>query len=162
MRTIRNLTGIALAAGLSATLAGCQAINTMKPGGRLASFDQHTYVSDTYSAKTVRLLDTRTGEEIWSMDVPVGQKLIIRFYAEKTKDNIHNPDVMRWDMIPATQLATLLDNSMPVPDRWTRRIEWELRGGPEYAPDEPPVVTDIMPGGGPVSPAPVDPPPGNG
>lgn len=154
MRTCLSLLSLVAAAGLAPLLSGCHSLNTMKPGGRGASLDQFTYVSDEWSPKTVRLVDTRSQEEIWSMDVPAGQKLIVRFYAHKTKDNVDNPDVMRWDMIPATQLATLLDNSMPVPDRWSRRLEMELRKGPEYPPESPPVVTDIMPGGGPVAPAP--------
>ncbi|USN99331.1 MAG: hypothetical protein H6810_01240 [Phycisphaeraceae bacterium] len=158
MRTSRYLLAAFVAA--AASLAGCNSLNTMKPGGRGASLDQFTYVSETYSPKTVSLVDTRSQEEIWSMDVPVGQKLIIRFYTNKTKDNIDFPDVMRWDMIPATQLGTLLDNSMPVPDRWSRRVEMEIREAPEYPPETLPVATDIMPGGGPVPPA--DPAPGNG
>ncbi len=151
---MRSRLVLAVAAGATPLLSGCHSLNTMKPGGRGASLDQFTYVSDAWSPKTVRLVDTRSQEEIWSMDVPVGQKLIVRFYPNKTKDNVDFPDAMRWDVIPATQLATLLDNSMPVPGRWARRLEMELRKGAEYPPDGPPVVTDIMPGGGPVAPAP--------
>lgn len=153
----RPVIRVLLAGGLAlSALSGCDMINTMKPGGRMASLDQHTYVSSPYSPKTIRLVDTRTLEELWSMDVPVDQKLIIRFYPDKSEGNLDNPDVMRWDLIPASQRSTLLDNEMPVPAAWARRIEWEIRSGPEYAPDGPPVVTDIMPGGGPVSPAPIE------
>lgn len=156
MSASTSLRALALAATAAATtatmLTGCDLFNTQKPGGRLASLDQHTFESTTFSPKTVHLVDVRTLEEIWSTDVPVGQKLVIRFYPNKTKDNIHNPDAMRWDTIPSTQTATLLDNQMPVPPADSRRIEWEVRAAPEYAPDSPPVVTDISTGGGPVRP----------
>jgi hypothetical protein len=142
---------------IAAGLCGCDSLNTMKPGGRMASLDQHTYTSTAHSPKTVRLVDTRSQEEIWSMDVPVGQKLVMRFYADKSKGNVHNPDVMRWRLIPTMRGTTRLDNSMPVPASWARRIEWELRSGPEYAPDTPTVATDLMPTGGPVPPARVEP-----
>ena len=88
-----------------------------------------------------RHIVVRTLEEIWSVDVPVGQKLVIRFYPDKAEDNLHNPDVMRWQVYPASQIADMLDNQMPVPAPESRRIEWELRAVPEYAPDRPPVAT---------------------
>jgi hypothetical protein len=141
-RLTRITFAAAAAAGLALPLGGCDLFNTQKPGGRLASLDQHTYVSTEWSPKTVSLVDVRSLEEIWSVDVPVGQKLVIRFYPNKSKDNIHNPDVMRWSMYPATQTSDLLDNQMPVPAPQSRRIEWELRAVPEYAPDSPPVATD--------------------
>ena len=146
MRAIaKTLTlGLGLAASVAAVgvLGGCDLFNSQKPGGRLASLDQHTYISTEWSPKTVTLVDVRTLEEIWSADVPVGQKLVIRFYPNKSKDNIHNPDAMRWQIYPAGQTASLLDNQMPVPAPESRRIEWELRAVPEYAPDQPPVATD--------------------
>lgn len=147
----------ALLLPLAAGLSGCESWNTMKPGGRQVSLDQHTYTSTAFSPKTVRVVDTRSLEEIWSMDVPVGHKLVMRFYPDKSDGNVHNPDVMRWRLIPTMRGSTRLDNSMPVPASWARRIEWELRSAPEYAPDTPAVATDIMPTGGPVPPARVEP-----
>ena len=130
---------------LFAASAGCASLATMKPGGRMASLDQHTYVSDTYTPKTVRLIDTRTLEEIWSVDVPVDQKLVIKFYDNTSKGNYENPDIMRWEIFPADRWGELLDNQMPVPAKHARRIEWEIRTGPEFAPDENPQPLDIMP-----------------
>lgn len=147
-RTTRRLSHtLAASASLLAltALAGCQAWNTQKPGGRMASLDQHTYISTTYSPKTVSLVDTRTLEELWSVDVPVDQKLVVKFYKNKSKDNHENPDVMRWEVFDATDLMTLLDNQMPVPSAHARRLEWKIRTGPEYAPDEQPDALDIMP-----------------
>lgn len=148
-RTTRRSSMTTLAASASllalAALSGCQALNTMKPGGRMASLDQHTYISTTYSPKTVRLVDTRTLEELWSVDVPVDQKLVVKFYKNKAKDNHDNPDIMRWEVFDATELMNLLDNQMPVPSAHARRLEWELRTGPEFAPDEQPDALDIMP-----------------
>lgn len=151
-RTRRHaLSILATASAVGALLAagvGCQAFATQKPGGRMASLDQHTYVSDTYSPKTVRLVDTRTLEEIWSVDVPVDHKLVIKFYDNTSKGNHENPSIMRWEVFPADMWGTLLDNQMPVPSKHARRIEWEHRTGPEFAPDENPQPLDIMPEGG--------------
>lgn len=146
----KSLVTLACSAALIAlpalTFTGCESLNTMKPGGRMASFDMQTYISTTYSPKTVRLVDTRTLEEIWSVDVPVDRKLVVKFYKNRSKDNHENPDIMRWEVFDATDMMTLLDNQMPVPSAHARRLEWELRTGPEYAPEEFPDALDIMPG----------------
>ena len=56
-------------------------------GGPLRSIDRVTYVSTSWSPKTVTLIDTRTGESMWSVDIPVGQQLVIDFNAETRGDN---------------------------------------------------------------------------
>tara|TARA_Y100001933_G_scaffold28309_1_gene23661 strand:+ start:84 stop:557 length:474 start_codon:yes stop_codon:yes gene_type:complete len=145
--SIRPIALSLLAAGLTVA-AGCQAWSTQRPRGRMASLDQHTYASTPFEAKTVRLVDTRTAEELWSVDVPVDYKVVVRFYEDKSEDNQDFPDVMRWEIIPADDWGTLLENQMPVPSKHARRLEWELRRGPEYAPDERPAPLDIMPEGG--------------
>ncbi len=147
MSTPARRTALLIAGLLPLLAGGCQQLNTQKPGGRAASLDQHTYTSTAYSPKTVRLVDTRSLEELWSVDVPVGQMVVIRFFEGKSEGNLHNPDVMRWEIIPALRGSTLLDNEMPVPAAWARRIEWELRKGPEYAPEDAAVVTDVGAGG---------------
>lgn len=128
-------------------LAGCQAFATQKQGGRMASLDQHTYVSEAFLPKTVRLVDVRTQEELWSVDVPVDRKLVVRFYTDKSKDNPEMPDIMRWEITSGDNWGTLLDNQMPVPAKDARRLEWELRTGPEYVPEENGAPLDIMPAG---------------
>jgi hypothetical protein len=145
--TLRPIALSLLALGLAAA-AGCQAWSTQRPRGRMASFDQHTYASTPFEAKTVRLVDVRTAEELWSVDVPVDFKVVVRFYEDQTEDNQDFPDVMRWEIIEDDSWGTLLDNQMPVPSRHARRLEWEIRSGPEYAPDASPAPLDLMPEGG--------------
>lgn len=142
---LTRLATLSAAGALLAAGVGCASLATQKPGGRMASLDQHTYVSDTYSPKTVRLVDTRTLEEIWSVDVPVDYKLVVKFYSKASEDNHDNPDIMRWEVFPADDWGTLLDNQMPVPAKHARRLEWEVRSGPEFAPEEHPDPLDLMP-----------------
>lgn len=127
------------ASGLLAGVSGCRLQN---PGGRLQSEDEHTFPSTAHEPVTVKLIDTRDQQELWSMDVPVGQWLTIRFYNDRV-DNPTKPDVMRWAVRDANSGDTRLLNQIPVPDRYSRRIVTELRAGPEYPPQS--SAPDLLP-----------------
>ncbi|MEM1423321.1 MAG: hypothetical protein AAGH64_04885, partial [Planctomycetota bacterium] len=60
-------------------------------GGPRWSADRYTYVSREWQPKTVSLIDTRTGETTWSVDVPVGQQLVVGF-SKGTGPNELRPD----------------------------------------------------------------------
>lgn len=124
----------ALAATALLAAGGCQSITGQQAGGRMASLDQYTYESTQYLPQTVTVVDLRDGQELWSMDVPVGYKLITRFYDNKS-DNPAYPDIMRWAVVPLTRKSTLLENKIPMPDSGARRIEVAYREGPEDTPD---------------------------
>ena len=144
-RTRRVVLTILTAASL-ASVAGCHAFATQKPGGRGTSIDQHTYASTAFEPKTVRLIDTRTHEELWSVDVPVDYKVVVKFFEDQSRDNVDNPDVMRWELMPSDSWGSLLDNQLPVPSKHARRLEFELRSAPEYAPEPTPEALDLRPG----------------
>ncbi len=123
------LVGVALGMGVLA--GGCANFTGQIPGGRAASFDQFTYVSTPYMPITVTLRDVRDGSELWSVDVPVHQKLVVRFYENKTRDNAQLPALMRWQLMDENDVRSL-SNQMPVPGSPVRRLEMVLRDGPEY------------------------------
>lgn len=111
----------------AALLAGCQGY---KAGGPGMSIGQFTYESYPDDPKTVLLIDHTTGETLWSVDVPIGQKVVIKFDDGKNPGDPARPDIMRWDLMAMSVGYETLDNSMPVPPAWQRRLEMTLRTSP--------------------------------
>lgn len=123
------------AAALTAAAGGCYT-----EGGQMMSIDRFTYKSTPAQPKTITLVDTRTGEQIWSYDVPVGQRLSMQFYDGKSEDPWRS-SLMRWDVAPGESIFGELKNQIAVPDRYSRRLDMKLRPAPELptaAPVEPP------------------------
>lgn len=109
----------------AAWLSGCHA-----PGGTMHSDDRFTYVSTAWQPWTVSLVDTRTGEALWSVDVPVGQQLGLGFI-RGAGPNMYKPDLMQWGLMEAGQMIGTRDNQLPVPPYSARRIESSIRATPE-------------------------------
>ncbi|MGD9693809.1 MAG: hypothetical protein AB7G17_06845 [Phycisphaerales bacterium] len=128
----RNRLGWMAMAGVLA-LTGCY-----YEGGPLSSQDRFTYVSRPFQPWTVDLVDVRTGETIWSVDVPVGQQLVVDFQSAKSGTNVDpwRPDTMLWDVMPEGRRFGALSNKMSVPASNARRLEPKLRAVPEL-PSEP-------------------------
>lgn len=128
-----------LRAVLIATMLGALAASTgcYFEGGPGYSADRFAYVSRTWTPKTVTLIDTRTGEALWSMDVPVGQRLVIDFKTPQPmeKPDPWLPDTMLWDIMPERQRFGELKNKIRVPPSSARRVDMSLRPTPEYPPD---------------------------
>jgi len=122
----RPRTALALAL-IAGTLAGCYT-----PGGRYASRDQFTYKSTTLQPQTITVFDARTNEAIWTRDVPVGKKLVIRFFDSRGSGEGNYPALMRWEIMEEGKYSGGLDNELAVPMRDSRRVEVTLRDAPEY------------------------------
>jgi hypothetical protein len=138
-----------LAAGLiaAALVAGGCRSTTFTPRGDGFSNDRFTYASTSMSPKTVTLVDTRTDETLWSLDVPVGEKLTIKFEEVIDGENPVYPDVMEWVVQPMQRNSWRGKQSMLVPGSEARLIEMTLRPTPEYPGQlagmpEPPVIED--------------------
>ncbi|MDX2147200.1 MAG: hypothetical protein SFZ23_06725 [Planctomycetota bacterium] len=123
---IAGLSGVALLVGL----AGC-----LSPGGTGTSDDIHTYISTPQNPTTVSLKDWRTGQVIWSYDVPVGRQLVVRFY-EGDDPSKPYPDTLRWAEVKAGSNSSPLGNSMAVPDKESRVMELSFRTSPEFTSGE--------------------------
>ncbi|MGE3106947.1 MAG: hypothetical protein AB7G11_06870 [Phycisphaerales bacterium] len=114
----------------SAALLGCYA-----EGGPGMSADQHAYVSTSWQPKTVTLRDTRTGQAFWSIDVPVGKKLVIQFRENEGVEGQTfgdaTPDMMLWELLWPDDDFGPLHNQIPVPPKECRKLDLTLRAAPE-------------------------------
>jgi hypothetical protein len=127
---------IVLALGVIAvTLAGCHT-----PSGGIMPFTggSTTYYSTEMMQKTVTLVDLRSGEVLFAIDVPVGKQLTIDFDKEEGDDPVNRPDLMRWEIMEQGTSIGKLDNQMSVPNAASRRVDVTLRHGPAYAGAQPP------------------------
>jgi len=128
MKTVASLFSVTcLCLGLSA----CHS-----PSGGIMPFSggSATYWSTESMQKTVTLVDLRTGEELFKMDIPAGKQLVLDFDAEEGDDNVYTPDRMRYEMMERGEKTGKLSNSMTVPNHASRRLDVTLRRGVEYTP----------------------------
>lgn len=113
------------AVGLIAS-GGCY----MKEGPWYSGNAPLTYESTALRPKTVSLVDTRTQEVIWSVDIPADKQLVISF-----RDNVNEGEmmssVMNWEIMPMGKMFGRLDNSIPAPPVNARRVDMSLRPSPE-------------------------------
>lgn len=112
---------------LAACALGLGACESFKPGGSGRSDDTFTYPSTASNPATVSLVDTRTGETIWTNEVPVGLQLVVKFVANPQGAQMHNPDTMRWGVMNIGQTSGQLTNAMSVPPSHARRLDYTVR-----------------------------------
>jgi hypothetical protein len=117
----------------STLLGGCSNLSGM---GLSASYDDFVFTSDAMSPKTVSLVDIRTKQTVWSMEVPVGQQIKISFTAG-TDPKVYMPDTMRVTEGKANTNRREFLTRIPCPGPESRRLEWSLRSVPEIAGDKP-------------------------
>lgn len=112
---------LVLSSAAAALLGGC--VTGHYPGGPLASLDKYVYESTPDYPQSVVLMNITTGEKIWSVDVPVGRQLVLQFHENRNKADAANPDIMNWQLMELGNRKKSLDNAMPVPPSWSRRID---------------------------------------
>lgn len=125
-----TLAGLALLGVAGMSLTGC-----IREGGPGWSGAPVAYVSTEHQPKTLTLTDTRTGAELWAVDIPVGQQLVMNF-SRGTGPNAEYPDEIVWSMMEAGRRFGSQDNRQPVPASTSRRLELTLRAGPERVGDQ--------------------------
>jgi hypothetical protein len=139
----RRLAMLALGLASVAALPACYS-----PGGAIMPYTggAYTYYSYEMKPKTVRVVDLRTNEVVFSMDIPPGKQLTMDFVTGKGDDPIYTPDLMRYEVFDMGTKIGKLHNVMTVPSAANRRIDVTLREGPEYitAPPERTLRTDEM------------------
>lgn len=127
-----------LALGAVLVMSGCL-FTGLKPGGSMRSGDEFTYVSTPWEPLTVTLYDRRDNTPLWTVDVPVGSKVSVRFYADKeTSGSVRMPDIMRWDIYDDSKSYRRLSNAMSVPGPESRLLKVALREDVPTFPDEGP------------------------
>jgi hypothetical protein len=92
-----------------------------------------TYQSTEEFPKTVTITDTRTGEHIFVMEIPVGKKLVVDFIEDSGDNPVLTPDLMTWEVYANDVSFGPLSNSLTVPNRWSRRLDVAMRGSSEFA-----------------------------
>ena len=115
------------AAALAATtaLSGCY-----YPGGARYSGGPETHYSTATAPRTVTLYDARTGEVIWTVDIPVGQQLVLG-WQKGSGPNEFYPDELVWGVMELGRRGGKRENRLPVPPADSRRFEWTIRESPE-------------------------------
>jgi hypothetical protein len=122
MTTARILGRFLIAGALA--MAGCAGYT---PGGSGASVDEFTYQSTADTPKTVKVIDWTTNTTIWSLDIPVGKELVVRFYDDHDVKNATRPALMRWELFESGREHGELHNAIPVPEAGHRRIDPYIR-----------------------------------
>lgn len=144
MTTARTIAMTTLAVMVLMTLTlpmgGCfyakQALSKT-PGGNMSSDDSYTYVSTPYEPLTVTLYDNRDNEPLWTVDVPIGSKVSLRFLKNKAKEGTtRRPDIMQWAIYDVKRRTARYDNTMAVPPAESRMMRVSLRQGPEFPEEE--------------------------
>ncbi|MEO0512503.1 MAG: hypothetical protein AAF108_06350 [Planctomycetota bacterium] len=108
-----------------------------------AADDQHRYTSTPWLPQTVTIVDTRTGEEVWTRDVPVGRCLILHFAGKGTPEKPYDGSTMHYVLKNVRGLGTEEKGRVTVPTLEVRRVDVSYRDTPEDPPgtqpqDDPP------------------------
>ncbi len=143
-RRAMNIALMLSASALGSLMGGC-----WTPGGNQMSTDSYTYFSTTYMPQTVTVIDTRTDQPVFSVDIPVGKELVMRFFedggtklASGEASSLY-PDSMKWDIWPLGREFGNPTQSLDVPPFHARRVDVTLRDTPETPKDYSPAVPTI-------------------
>jgi len=122
------------------TLAGCYSPS----GGWVKRRNvANTYYSTESLPATVTIVDTRTEEPFFTIEIPVGKQLTMDFKEGKGDDPVLTPDLMVYQVFDLGTKIGKLRNSVTVPNSYSRRIDVDYRE-PETAtpPPDQPIRTD--------------------
>lgn len=133
---LKSATSLMIGTALAATLglAGCY---TPSGGWMPYTGGPSTYFSTQMMQKTVTLIDKRTNEVFFSLDIPADKQLVIDFDAGDGDDPVNRPDMMYYEVMPMGKETGKLHNSMPVPPAACRLVKVDVRQGVEYATSQP-------------------------
>ncbi|MEI7658123.1 MAG: hypothetical protein WCK33_08670 [Phycisphaerae bacterium] len=99
--------------------------------GGCSTAEVYTYTSDAHSPKSVTITDTATGEKVWTCDIPVGQKLDMRFANRPPATEERGSDELAWSLSGVDSKSKGRRNIVQVPPVSRRRIDMTLRPAPE-------------------------------
>jgi len=105
----------------------------------------YTYVSSEMNPVTITLIDTRTEEPFFKMEIPVGKQLTLNFLEGKGDDPVLRPDRMVYAIMDAGTATGRLTNQLTCPPQGSRRIVYDLREAPE-AREAPPAYDERIDG----------------
>ena len=118
----------------TALLTGCYAPD----GGFMPSSGRgFTFISTPTRPVTVTLVDTRSQEMFFKMDIPAGKQLTFKFIEGSGSGSRAEPTKMIWEMWEAKTEFGELDNQLICPPASCRRIDVTYRPAPEDMPEDP-------------------------
>ncbi len=113
--------------------------------GCCGGHETYHYKSTTHMPQTVTLVNTRTGESVWSQEIPVGKQLNVRFMRRHDLADSQGWDELRWSLSDLGRDQGGISSSMRVPPPSERRIETLVRGTPESRPEPPAPMPEAAP-----------------
>jgi len=110
-------------------LAGCYG-----PGGGIYPYSGggYTYVSSEMRPVTIAVIDTRTEEPFFKLEVPPGKQLTMNFLEGGGDDPVERPDRMVYAIMDAGTSVGRLTNQLTCPPMGSRRVDYVVRTGPEW------------------------------
>ncbi len=126
---IRRVVIALFAVACAPALPGCHS-----PAGGIMPYTggSNTYYSYETRPVTITILDLRTDEEIFTINVPPGKQLTFDFKDGAGDDEIYTPDVMRYEIFDMGTYDGGLNNTLNVPPANARRIDVYYRDEAEY------------------------------
>ena len=119
-----------------ALLAGCYAPD----GGFMPGSGRgRCYQSTSMKPLTISVVDTRTEEPFFVMELPPGKQLTFNFLDGGGDDPVYTPDRMVYAVWDNGQTNGTLDNQLTCPPASCRRIDVEIRKGPVWPEPDPAV-----------------------
>ncbi len=113
------------------------------------STDTHTFYSYTYRPTTLSLVDNTTKETLWTMDIPVGKKLVVDFdgnqqFNEVFKNRVTPATRMKWKLLDHEESRESLfinqgEGTLDLPGR-PIMMQVSYREAPEYPEEYLPVT----------------------
>lgn len=132
---------LTLTLAAAAVTGGCYS-----PGGGFMSHTggPQTWTSNEMMQKTITMVDLRSNEVFFTIDIPPGKQLVVDFDEGEGDDPVYTPDLMRYAILDQGTKTGKLRNAMTVPNAASRRVEVTLHRGVQYttAPPELPLRTD--------------------
>ncbi|MDP1662499.1 MAG: hypothetical protein Q8L55_11360 [Phycisphaerales bacterium] len=126
---------LAAATTLALTLVG--GCGYLSPGNPMASNNEFNYPSTATMPQTVVLRDLRTDQVLYTWEIPVDQKLHVRFHEGKGDPGSATPDQCVWLFYPITRWNPPLEDrhTFNVPPASACRLDLFTRPSPELPAD---------------------------
>ena len=90
------------------------------------------YISTPMQPTSVAVVDTRTQEAFFAMDIPPGKQLTFNFIEDGGDDPVYSPARMVYSVWDAGNQIGTLDNQLTCPPASCRRIDVSYRKAPEW------------------------------
>jgi hypothetical protein len=135
MSAIRMLVSV-LGLSTALSMTACQ---KQSPGGGVfaSEYGPTTLVSTDTMPKSVSMVDTRSGEVFFAMDIPANKQLTWQFHKGEGDDAVYTPDLMRFEVKEIGDKYGKLRNAMTVPGATSRRVDVFFKQVVQYAQPSP-------------------------